>query len=262
MPLEHFGIKETAVEKGSLKIKKASAVDLICNKMKEQISLGIWATDRKIPSENELAEAFGVNRLTVRLALQKLNTLGVLDTRVGEGTFVRPFNFSEHMHEISEFYITPKVLDDISEYRKILEIECARLAMERATPEELEELRGWCVKYEAAYLEYRAADDGNNRELAERLYQIANDCDIGFHSQICKMSHNDLLFHAFSISSAAIAEFIKTVGVPKMHEWNQQNNPTSMQTHWKVYQAIVDKDFEACRNFYMDMIDLKDIQEQ
>ncbi|MCC8193492.1 MAG: GntR family transcriptional regulator [Deltaproteobacteria bacterium] len=250
------------METKSLKIKKESAVDLICTGMKEQISSGNWKVDQKIPSENELAEAFGVNRLTVRLALQKLNTLGILDTRVGEGTFVRPFSFSEHMNEISEFYITPKVLDDISEYRKILEIECARLAMDRATGEELEELREWCVKYETAYLAYRAADDGTNPALAERLYQVANDCDIGFHAQICKMSHNELLIHAFSIARAAIAEFIKTVGISQMHAWNQQNNPTSMRTHWMVYQAIVDKDFETCKKVYNDMIDLKDIQER
>lgn len=43
------------------------------------------------PSESDLADLFGVNRLTVRLALQKLNTLGILDTRVGDGTYVCAF---------------------------------------------------------------------------------------------------------------------------------------------------------------------------
>lgn len=247
------------MEKKSLKIKKESAVDLVCIKMKEQISSGAWTINEKIPSENELAEAFGVNRLTVRLALQKLNTLGILETRVGEGTFVRPFSFSEHMREISEFYITPKVLDDISEYRKIIEIECARLAMDRATEEELSELRQWCVEYEDALTAYQGVDGNTQQDVAERLYQRVNDSDLGFHATICKMSHNDLLIHSFSIARAAISQFIKAMGIPKLQEWKEQDNTTSIKTHWGVYESIVEKDLEKCKRIYNNMIDLKDI---
>ena len=57
----------------SLKIKKVSAADLVCSKIKELVTNGTWATDQKIPSESELADTFGVNRLTVRIALQRLN---------------------------------------------------------------------------------------------------------------------------------------------------------------------------------------------
>ena len=248
------------MEKKSLKIKKESAVDLVCNKMKEQINSGNWPVDHKIPSESDLADAFGVNRLTVRLALQKLNTLGVLETRVGEGTFVRPFSFSAHMREISEFYITPKVLEDISEYRKIIEIECARLAMERASGEELAELRLCCERYAEALTEYQSVSGDAPFDVVERLYQRVNETDIGFHAAICKMSHNDLLIHAFSIARAAISQFIKTMGVPKLEEWKKRDNTTSIKTHWGVYQAIVERDFEKCKRIYTDMIDLKDIE--
>ena len=71
------------------KIKKQSAADLVCEKMKELILRKEWNTGEKIPSEMELAESFGVNRLTVRIALQRLHTLGLLDIRVGDGTYVR-----------------------------------------------------------------------------------------------------------------------------------------------------------------------------
>ena len=71
-----------------LKIKKKSTADLVCEKMKSMISNGTWQYYQKIPSESDLAEMFGVNRLTVRIALQRLNALGILDTRVGDGTYV------------------------------------------------------------------------------------------------------------------------------------------------------------------------------
>ena len=42
---------------------------------KQDIADGVWKTGDKIPSEGELAEIFGVNRLSVRMALQKLSAL-------------------------------------------------------------------------------------------------------------------------------------------------------------------------------------------
>ena len=116
----------------SLKIEKISAPDMVCEKIKEQIQSGVWRIYEKIPSENEMAGIFGVNRLTVRLALQKLNTLGIVETRVGDGTYVRSFDFDTLLQEISEFYISSEMLNDVSEFRMLLEIECARLAVQRA----------------------------------------------------------------------------------------------------------------------------------
>ena len=99
------------------KIKKVSTVDLITEKMKTFILDGTWALNKKIPSESELANIFGVNRFTVRMALQKLNIIGVLETKAGDGTYVRSFDFEKHMEQIYDFYMTPKLLDDITEFR-------------------------------------------------------------------------------------------------------------------------------------------------
>ena len=128
MPFREYNMPEN-----SMKIKKMSAPDLICERIKSLISNGTWEQNKKIPSESELAETFGVNRFTVRMALQKLNTLGILDTRVGDGTYVSSFNFEKHIQEIAEFYINPELLDDVSEFRMLIEVECARLAIQRAT---------------------------------------------------------------------------------------------------------------------------------
>ena len=88
----------------NLKIKKVSAADMVCSKMKDLVVKGEWAVGDKIPSESDLAESFGVNRLTVRIALQRLNALGILETRVGDGSYVRSFDFSNHIAEISDLF--------------------------------------------------------------------------------------------------------------------------------------------------------------
>ena len=50
---------------------------------------GRWGVFERLPSERGLAEAFGVNRATVRAALRALAGRGILETRRGSGTVVR-----------------------------------------------------------------------------------------------------------------------------------------------------------------------------
>lgn len=50
---------------------------------------GRWGVFERLPSERGLAEAFGVNRATVRAALRALGGRGILETRRGSGTVVR-----------------------------------------------------------------------------------------------------------------------------------------------------------------------------
>ena len=60
------------------KISRDSISDQVFVQMKEQILEGEWKPGEKIPSENELARQFGVSRVTVRNALQKLSALELL----------------------------------------------------------------------------------------------------------------------------------------------------------------------------------------
>ena len=58
----------------------------------------------RLPSESEFADIFGVNRLSIRMALQKLSAVGIIETRVGEGSFVKEFSMRSFIDEISVFF--------------------------------------------------------------------------------------------------------------------------------------------------------------
>ena len=236
-----------------LKIKKVSTVDLISEEMKKLILNGTWALNEKIPSESELAETFGVNRFTVRMALQKLNILGVLETKTGDGSYVCPFDFEKHMRQISDFYLTPKLLDDITEFRKIIEVECARLAMERATPEDLEILRKHCENFERHMVSYVKLREGSPKALT--YLHTLTDCDLELHSHMCSMSHNDLLIYAFSTAKEPIREFMLTVGYNRVENANFRIGDISVRDHWGIYSSIKNKDFETCRKILVNMSD-------
>ena len=234
----------------NLKIRKRSAVEQVCERIKGMIADGTWQLHQKLPSENELSEMFGVNRLTVRGALQRLNALGILDTRVGDGTYVCSFNFDQHIRDISGFYITPKLVRDVTEFRMLFEVECARLAIHRATPEEFEELDRICTAYEA--LKIRTTHPVDEEKLREMTRH-----DIAFHEQIWLMSHNTLYSYCFAMAKRTLEEYVFLTLKRRVTGWAEKG-VTVMEgdfRHRAILEAMRRQDFAECKVLYDDMID-------
>ena len=85
---------------GTNKIVKVSLSDQVSEHLRQMISDNEFPVGSKLPSESELANMFGVSRLTVRMALQKLSAQGLTVTRPGDGTFVKKFNIAAYMDEV------------------------------------------------------------------------------------------------------------------------------------------------------------------
>ena len=71
----------------------------IHNQLRSNIEEGKWQVGQKIPAERELATEFGVSRMTLRQAIQTLVDEGVLERRVGSGTFVANRKFKKRCPE-------------------------------------------------------------------------------------------------------------------------------------------------------------------
>jgi DNA-binding GntR family transcriptional regulator len=56
--------------------------------LKAEIESRRWRADEQLPNETKLAERFGVSKITVRQALQKLAEQGYIRREQGRGTFV------------------------------------------------------------------------------------------------------------------------------------------------------------------------------
>lgn len=61
----------------------------IAGQLLRKIEQGELVPGSRIPTERQLSEAYGVNRLTVRRAIQLLDRMGLLSRRQGAGTFVK-----------------------------------------------------------------------------------------------------------------------------------------------------------------------------
>lgn len=75
----------------------------IHNQLRSNIENGKWHVGQKIPAERELATEFGVSRMTLRQAIQTLVDEGVLERRVGSGTFVANRKVQEKMSGVTSF---------------------------------------------------------------------------------------------------------------------------------------------------------------
>jgi GntR family transcriptional repressor for pyruvate dehydrogenase complex len=74
------------------RVQRAGVKNQAFAQLRDRIRERTWPPGAKIPSENALAVALGVSRVSIREALQMLGSLGLLETRQGGGTYVREYS--------------------------------------------------------------------------------------------------------------------------------------------------------------------------
>ncbi len=75
----------------------------IHNSIRRKVEQGEWKIGSRLPSERKLSVQFGVSRMTLRQAIQTLADEGILEQRVGSGTFVSNQKVQEKMSGITSF---------------------------------------------------------------------------------------------------------------------------------------------------------------
>ena len=226
-----------------MKIKKVSVVDQVSEALKDNILNHTWEPGDKLPSEGDLADTFGVNRLSVRMALQKLNTLGLLETRVGDGTYVRKFSMAPYMNEIADIYMDEKHLNDVRELRNLLEGEAMRIAVSSSTEEEREELRQCYEQYEEKRSQLQAEVDN------ERFMDELAEADFEFHHQVIRMSHNDLYIDIYLMTKKAIVSHIRELLESRIRKeilWEEKSGKREDE-HMEIISGICNGDMEALK---------------
>lgn len=177
-----------------------------------------WAEGEKLPSENELKDMFGVSRNTVRSALNRLSLMGIVETRQGEGNYVKKIGVGLYMNALIPYiFLNDEDIFTIMDFRKGIEIQAARLAAKRGTDKDIEEIHNT--------LEACQADDvalGDYLQL-----------DMTFHLSIAKASKNELLVQAMFIIKeycyAALDNFVTDPIREKSRDYHQ-----------KVFESIKD----------------------
>jgi GntR family transcriptional repressor for pyruvate dehydrogenase complex len=154
---------------------------------------GRWGAGDRIPPERELCEQLGIARSSLREALKALEFIGILESRVGEGTFVCPR---------SEFLCRPLLwaftgtddeqLREITEARGVLEETLAALAAERATDAQIQQV------------------GGSVRQMQDDLAhgRLMLDSDLAFHDALGEAAHNVVLSNAAHLLRNMLRQWI------------------------------------------------------
>ncbi|MGG0719764.1 GntR family transcriptional regulator [Robertmurraya massiliosenegalensis] len=96
----------------------------------------------KIPSERELSERLQVGRSSVREALRAIELLGLIETRRGEGTFLRDSRGNQMVQLISTFILQDqKVVKDLKETIQYIEMDGLRVVLQRNNDEQILQYR-------------------------------------------------------------------------------------------------------------------------
>ena len=168
LPRPKRGPKRKQPWQGDLgRFRGASPRDAVSEAVLDLVRSGELKPGMRLPSEPQLAEMTGISRTSVREAVRGLQTIGILEIRRGQGTFIRDINAASvvdaQMLMLLENY---QVLLDLVEVRRGIEPLIAQLAAERATDDDIAALQ-------EALDEMIEAGDGENWRPAHLAYHSA-----------------------------------------------------------------------------------------
>ncbi len=195
-------------------------------RFKELITSGKLPAGYMMPNENVVSEMLGVGRSTLREAYTALAVFGFI-RRSKAGTFI---NEIDNIVNIAPFSITVENsdLNDLLEFRYMLEGETASYAAKRATRDDITQLEYYYEKM----IEHR----GDVNQFV--------DYDAMFHMQVAIATHNKLLM---STMVAAKESFEKGIRLAMRESLTQ--NPrvidVTIELHGKIIEAIKGGDYQT-----------------
>jgi GntR family transcriptional repressor for pyruvate dehydrogenase complex len=224
-------------------VTRVTLADSVLDQLRRQILSGGLPPGERLPTERELCAAFRVGRTTVREALKGLLASGLVERR-GAHLVVRdpqalPQAAIDHAALAARISVR-----EVLETRKLLEVRCAELAAEHASPHELASL-------EALLAAMEAGDDDAFPAL-----------DIDFHSAIARASHNRVLARVYEGSKHLFfppPAFWKVFRGPEAVAARRRAFAEATRSHRQIYEALRARDPEAAgaaERAHLDMVEM------
>ena len=177
-----------------------------------------------LPPERELVRMFGVSRSSIRDAIRRLETVGLLEPRQGVGTVVKDFSGDSLVASVTGVLLQKhKVIRELLDVRMLIEPALARRAALHATPKQVAEMH--------AILD--------QQEEKVQKGELATDEDSKFHYTIAQAADNSVLLklaHVLMDSLRELRERSLEVG---------GRQPKSLAAHRRVLEAIQQGDGAA-----------------
>jgi GntR family transcriptional regulator, transcriptional repressor for pyruvate dehydrogenase complex len=223
-------------------VEKKKAYEDIVRQIRTLIEEGKLKRNDHLPSERDLSDTFGVSRTTVREAIRTLESMKLLQSRQGNGTYVVASSEEALIQPLAAVLFNEK--DDILDIfyiRKIIEPYAAQLAAENATLQEIEEMENVLRNQEESL------------ERGENGIEI----DSRFHMLMAKTTKNRIMER---LLLAMIDHVRQSREKYHMEDENNRRAQRSLEGHRRVFSAIKRGDSaEALQSMLCHLEDIEGI---
>jgi len=206
-------------------IRRVNVSDQVFEQMKSLILSGNWLPGTRLPSENNLADLFGVSRITIRQGIHRLAALGLAETRSGEGTYICTLSDRQSISSLVPIaYLNDDNMLSVLEFRKAIEGYTAELAAKKSNADDI-------AKLEIIYEEMERNKDDLNE------YSEADYC---FHYELAVISRNSLIIECYNLIGDIFRTAMKYIVKKRGHS-------QGLYYHRLIIDKISAKDAEGCR---------------
>lgn len=198
-------------------IENKSRSELVALRILRMIEEGILHEGDKLPSEPEFAKQLGISRGILREGLAQLKAQGIISRKPKDGTYILPLVGSKNeLTDSTQRMMKASSFRNIMEMRSAIEQKAAALAVERATDEELEELREIVLK--------------------SQQHTGKDDLDFFFHYRLVELSGN-------SIFMGIVNTYFEEIREIRDRNLNTASHKTEVQQeHLAIIDAICRRD--------------------
>ena len=211
----------------------ASLASQLVDSLRALIESGEWPVGTRIPPEQVLVEQLGVGRSTLREALGALSHLGLLEARVGDGTYVRA---SSELQSVMVRRASAGRRAEVLELRAVLEEYASGIAALRRSEDDVRQLR-------------ELSDFMAKVSTPEDMAALAG-ADGTFHRTVVQASRNSLLIEVYDYLGTALASALG--GLP----WSDTAAAEHAEQHGRLVDAIEARDEDGARRVAATIVGL------
>ena len=221
-------------------IKKTRIAEEVADRIRTLILDGTFPQAQPLPSERVLTERFGVSRGSIRDALRILETIGLLETRHGRGTFPHELTVDRLVAPLASVMTSQHDLqDELLDVRRMFEPAVARAAATRMTDED--------------FADVQRILDAQRRKLKTGQSAIVE--DTAFHAVLARSTRNRVVVSLMATLNDLLVESrtlaLRQIGRPAK----------SVEGHEAVVAALRRRDAEGAARAMCDHIDqIADLQ--
>ena len=211
-------------------INKKNLSDEVASQIINRIISGALIPGEKLPPEREVSVKMNVNRHTLREALRKLESLGLLSVRQGDGIYIKDYRDSGNLELLKHILYHKKdktggVLKDILEMRRIISPEMAEKAAINRTEADIAAIQEILV---------------SSRSISDK--------DFAIHQAIARAGNNILYIFILNFFNDIIKDF------GELYFSVDENKKATAKFHIDISKAIIAGDSKSAKKIMADVI--------